>query len=98
MQTVVFLNNPEVSVAESLECVSSADVFLSSEDGFSHAAAMLTKNVRVLTDRWEVEDDEDMIALNPANTVAGLSTREQDNLMRIMGDYRECSLRMKGLL
>lgn len=78
-------------MAEAVECVASADVFIASEDEFSHAAVALSKNVRILTDQWASDVDEDMVLLNPAAAVAGLPTEKRSQLKTVFRDWLECS-------
>lgn len=75
---------------DALECVAQADVLVGSEDEFSQAAVTLSRGVKVLTDRWEVDADEDVIALNPAKAIAGLSPRERGELREAVEAWLGC--------
>lgn len=74
-----------------LECMAAADVMIASESDFSRVAATLSVNVKVLTDRWEVDEDEAMIALNPAIAMAGMLPAERAELQKIVEEKHECS-------
>lgn len=89
LQSLVFLSSPKTNVPEAVECAASADIFVSSESEFSHATAMVSKNVRVLTDRWSPEEEETMMTLEPATTVAGMGSN-QAKLGTIIREYRDC--------
>lgn len=89
LQSLVLLSSPKTNVPEAIECAASADIFVSSESEFSHATAMVSKNVRVLTDRWSPEEEETMVTLEPATTVAGMG-RNQAKLGSIIREYRDC--------
>lgn len=80
---------------DALECITSMDVFVGGESEFSKAAAAMSANVKVLTDQWHVDQDESMVTLNPAVTVAGMSSTRQIELQRVVQDWRECDLAFK---
>lgn len=61
-------------IPDALECIAAADVFVGSEDAFSRVAAVLSNNVKVLTDSWELDPDEEMVTLHPPNIVADIQT------------------------
>lgn len=89
LQSLVSLSSPKTSIPEAVECAASADIFVSSESEFSHAAAMVSKNVRILTDRWNPEEEEMMMTLEPATTVAGMRGKRA-KLGGIIREYRDC--------
>ncbi|CAM9711384.1 unnamed protein product [Ectocarpus sp. 12 AP-2014] len=91
-QHVVLLNertSPESS--QSLDCIAASDLFIASESKFSRAGAVLSDHVKVLTDRWEVDEEEMMVALNPATTIAGMPDSQRQLLRTLVADYHECS-------
>ncbi|CBJ28497.1 expressed unknown protein [Ectocarpus siliculosus] len=91
-QHVVLLNErtaPESS--QSLECIAASDLFIASESKFSRAGAVLSDHVKVLTDRWEMDEEEMMVALNPATTIAGMPDSQRQLLRTLVADYHECS-------
>lgn len=86
----------ESVTAEALDCISAADVFVGSEDEFSQAAALLSRSVKVLTDKWrrpaQVHESDDMvISLDVANTIAGVGDATRAELNEFMKEWRECS-------
>ncbi|CAM9868139.1 unnamed protein product [Ectocarpus sp. 4 AP-2014] len=91
-QHVVLLNErtaPESS--QSLDCIAASDLFIASESKFSRAGAVLSDHVKVLTDRWEMDEEEMMVALNPATTIAGMPDSQRQLLRTLVADYHECS-------
>lgn len=46
---------------------------------------------QVLTDRWDMDEDETMVALNPATTVAGMPKAQREGLRNVVGDWYQCS-------
>lgn len=93
LQNLVLLNSGKRDIVpEALECVGAADVFVSSDDEFSQAAELLSGNVKVLTDRWQVDRGEKMVALNVANTIAGMAHDTRAQLFKMVKEWRECSL------
>lgn len=76
---------------DAVECLAAADVMISSEDSFSEAAAAMAANVKVVTDHWEVDEDEEMVSLSPAATVAGVSGDARAELNRIVRDWHHCN-------
>lgn len=86
------LNGPDTSIPESLESIAIADVFIGSEDPFSRAAVVLSKNVKVLTDRWEEDEEEGVLTLHPANIVAGREASAfVEELRKVIENRRESS-------
>lgn len=98
LQSVVLLNNPGLTAADALECIAAADVFVSSENRFSAAAISVSENIRVLTDMWEHDLEEDIIALSPLHMMRGLelSLRRNDpnwaELSRMVREYYQCEV------
>lgn len=45
----------------------------------------------MLTDRWEVDEEELMVALNPATTIAGMPASQRQLLRSLVSDYHECN-------
>lgn len=72
--------------------MASADIMVASEHEVSRAAAALSSNVRVLTDEWELDEDEDMVVVNPAVTVAGMTRADRARLEMVMREWLGCSL------
>lgn len=91
-QTLVLLNDDPGMVPDAVECMSTVDVMVGSEGKFSKAAAALSANVKVLTDQWELDSDEEMVALDPAKTVAGMPADDRAELTRVVGEWHECAL------
>ena len=86
----------ESFTAEALECISAADVFVGSEDEFSQAAALLSRSVKVLTDKWERpaqanESDDRVVSLDVAKTIAGVRDTTRAELTMTVKEWRECS-------
>lgn len=93
-QILVLLNDVAVTM-DALECMAAADVMVGSESKFSKAAAAMSVGVKVLTDQWEVDEDEEMVALDPAQTVAGMAANDQTALLRAVEEWHACSLAYK---
>lgn len=49
--------------------------------------------MQVLTDNWEEDEDEMMVALNPATTVAGMPASQRQTLETLVNDYQHCAPR-----
>ena len=45
----------------------------------------------MLTDKWEEDDDEMMVVLNPATTVAGMPASQRQDLETLVHEYQHCS-------
>lgn len=96
LQSIVLLNDPGLTAADALECIAAADVFVSSENSFSAAAISISENIRVLTDMWEHDLEEDIIAFSPLHMMRGLelSLRRNDpnwaEMSRMVREYHQC--------
>lgn len=85
------INGSLTRVTDAVECLASTDVMLSSENDISRAAAAISSSVKVLTDQWEPDRDEGIVVLNPAATVAGISSEARVELKRVIEEWHECS-------
>lgn len=45
----------------------------------------------MLTDKWEMDEDDMMVALNPATTIGGMPAQERQRLQNVVNEYRDCS-------
>lgn len=81
-------------MTDALECIAAADVMISSEDEFSKAAAALSGNVKILTDQWDIDADEEMVIVDPLVIMAGtaMPLADRAEFCRVIREYRECSM------
>lgn len=95
-QTEVILDESR-SMKDAVECMASADIFIGSDDSFSHEASRVSHNVRVMTPYGPLPE-EDMFVLSVESAVGGLSASEQSEFRAVVQHWRECSQATRELM
>lgn len=66
-------------------------MLISSESSFSKAAAALSENVKIVTDAWEDDEDEQIVIISPLRTMSGaaMALGDRREFGRVIREYHD---------